>query len=75
MFINKHLCLKKGIYLQTWPKYRGIRLSPSEMKMRNSILQALLARICLIKECVIYSFTPVISVLFEYVKALLTVPA
>ena len=50
----------KGIY----PLNRGIHLSPSEMNMRNSILQALLVRIRLVKECMIYMFTSVISVLF-----------
>ena len=44
---------------------RGIHLFPSEVYMQNSILQALLTHICLIKECVIYSFTPTFSVLFS----------
>ena len=57
MFENKGINFKHGLN-------RGIRLSPSETNMRNSVLQVLLARIRLIQECVIYSFTPVISVLF-----------
>ena len=42
---------------------RGIHLSPSEVIMWNSVLQALLTRICLVKECFICSFMPIISVL------------
>ena len=43
---------------------RGIHLSPSEMNVRNSVLQVQLARIHLIKECVIYNFEQMISPLF-----------
>ena len=50
---------------------RGIPLSPSEINMRNSILQALLTRICLIKEYLICSFMLIISVLVEHIKALI----
>ena len=64
MFINKLLYSKIKAFTFKHRLNSGIRLSPSEMNMRNSVLQALLARIRLIKECVIYSFTPVISVLF-----------
>ena len=40
---------------------RGIHVSPSEMNMQNSVLPALLARIRLIKECMIYSYSYVPS--------------
>ena len=71
MFINKLLCSKLKAFTFKHGLNRGIRLSPSEMNMRNSVLQALLARIRLIKEY----FTPVISVLFGVCyKALITMP-
>ena len=40
----------------------GIRLSPSEMNMWNSILQVLLTHTHSTKECMIRSFIPIISV-------------
>ena len=64
MFINKLLCLKIKAFTFNHGLNRGIRLSPSEINMQNSVLQALLACIRLIQECIIYSFTPVISALF-----------
>ena len=51
---------------------RGIHSSLSKISMQNSVIQPLLTRICLIKECVICSFTLRISVLFG---ALITMPA
>ena len=64
LFINKRLCSKTKAFTLKHGLNRGIRLSQSEMNMRNSVLQVLLARIRLVKECVIYSLTLVISVLF-----------
>ena len=46
---------------------RGIYSSPSEMNMRNSVLQALLTRIHLINEMRSYSFTPIFSVFLEHI--------
>ena len=45
MFINKLLCLEIRAFTFKHGLNRGILLSPSEMNMRNSVLQALLARI------------------------------
>ena len=67
--------MKKGI--QVTFKHglnKGIHLSPSEMNniMWSSVLQVLLTRLHLTKECMIYSFTPIN---LEFVKELITMPA
>ena len=64
MVINKHLSMKIKVLTFIHGLNRGIHSSPSEMNIRNSILQVLLAHIRLIKECVIYSFSPIFLVLF-----------
>ena len=45
-------------HCQNW----GILLSPNEINMQNSVIQALLPRMHLIKECMIYNFTQMIHI-------------
>ena len=47
---------------QNW----GIVLSPNEINIQNSVIQALLPFVCLIKECMIYNFTQMILVLLLF---------
>ena len=55
MVINN---IKQEIFTFKCGINRGIHLSPSEVIMQNSVVQVLLTRIRLIKECLICSFMP-----------------
>ena len=68
MVLNKSFSIKLKAFTFKRGLYRGNHLSPSDLNIRNSVLQTLLIRIRLIKECVIYSFTPMY---LEPVKALI----
>ena len=55
---------------------RGIYSSPSEMNMRNSVLQALLTRIRLINEmCIVIASHHYFQCFLEHVKVLITITA
>ena len=47
--------MKQKVFTFKHSLNRGIHLSPSKISMRNSVIQALLTRIHLMKECVIYT--------------------
>ena len=71
MVISDLLDIKQKVFTFKYSLNRGIHSFPSKISMRNSVIQALLTRIRLIKECVIFSFTLMILVLFG---ALITMP-
>ena len=48
---NKPFGIKQKAFTLKHGLNRGIHLSPSEINMQNSVIQALLTRIHLIKEC------------------------
>ena len=72
MVINDLSNIKQKVFTFKHSLNRGIHPSPSKLSMWNSVIQALLIRIRLIRECVIFSFTLMNSVLFG---ALFTMPA
>ena len=72
MVINDLWDIKQKAFTFKHSLTREIHSSPSKISRQNSITQALLTRIHLIKECMIFSFTLRISVLFG---ALITMPA
>ena len=61
--------IKQKVFTFKHSLNREIHLSSSKISMRNSVIQALLTRIRLIKECAIFSFKLVLFV------ALITMPA
>ena len=72
MVINDFSDIKQKVFTFKHNLNRGIHLSPSKISMQNSVTQALLTRISLIEECVIFSFKLMNSVLFG---VLITMPA
>ena len=70
--INDLSDIKQKVFTFKHSLNRGIHSSPSKISMRNSVIQVLLTRTRLIKECVIFNFTLTIAVLFG---ALITMPA
>ena len=64
--------IKQKVFTFKHSLNRGIYSPTSKISMQNSVIQALLSCIHLIKECMIFSFTLMISVLFG---ALITMPA
>ena len=72
MDINDLSDIKQKLFTFKHSLNKGIHSSLSKISMRNSVIRALLTRIRLIKECVIFSFKLRISVSFW---ALITMPA
>ena len=72
MVINGLWGVKQKVFTFKHCLNRGIHSSPSKISMRNSVIEALLTRIRLIKESVIFSFTLKNSVSFG---ALIIMPA
>ena len=66
MVLNNLWDIKQKLFTFKDSLNTGIHSSPSKINMQNSVIQALLTRRCihLIKECVIFSFTLRIIVLF-----------
>ena len=56
MVINDLSGIKQKVFTFENSLNRGIHSSPSNISMRNSVIQVVLTRIRLIKECVIFSF-------------------
>ena len=69
MVINDLLDIKQKVVIFKHNLNRRIHSYQSKISMRNSVMQALLTHIRLIKECVIFSFTLVL------IGALITMPA
>ena len=72
MVINKVLSIKEKVVTFKHNLNRGIHLSASKISKWNSVVQAFLTCLHLIKGYMIYSFTLMISALFG---GLITMPA